>query len=94
MSESASADMTCPRCSAECVCIAISASRGRIMVCDRCVLPIHDGTKQPLLWFYDSSRLWESFDEPESEEKPHQVKVIWAQKAENIDHHPDYLPPN
>lgn len=101
MSEGISADMTCPRCCAECVCIAVSASRGKIMVCDgrfasrrrhRCIIPVHDDTKRPLLWFYDFSRLWESFDEPEGEEKPHQIKVIWAQKAENIDHHPDSLP--
>lgn len=86
-------DLGCPHCKYPCRCVAISASRGEVMKCNRCIISIHDDTKQPLLWYFESSRLWESLDDPEGEERPHQVKVIWAQKVQNIDYHPDFLAP-
>ncbi len=75
----------CPRCGRESVFFCVSLQRGDIFECKHCLLP-HPTKEQkiPLLWFWESDRLWEGLEQIEGESKPELVKVILAIDPDRI----------
>jgi hypothetical protein len=75
----------CPRCNGESTLFRKSQYKGDIFKCNACLIP--HSTKEekiPLLWFWESDRLWEGLNQPEGENKPELVKVILGTEPEKI----------
>lgn len=75
----------CPRCGGESMIVRVSLYRGDIFQCKSCLVPHPTKEeKTPLLWFWESDRLWEDLEQPEGEGKPELVKVILAIDPDRI----------